>query len=76
MWWPDGSRSDDPQEEAAAVCKHRVEWRSRHSYLGTGQLEVFDAELWAIRLALDVTIKKRETLQSNVMKTVAVFSDS
>jgi ribonuclease HI len=37
---------------------------------------VFDAELWAIGLALDVTIKKRKTLQGHGVKTVAVFSDS
>jgi len=38
--------------------------------------EWFDAELWAIGLALDVTIEKRETLQRHGVKTVAVFSDS
>jgi hypothetical protein len=37
---------------------------------------VFDAELWAIGLALDVTIEKRETWQRHVVNTVAVFSDS
>jgi ribonuclease HI len=39
-------------------------------------MEVFDAELWAIGLALDVAIEKRETLQKHGVKTVAVFSDS
>jgi hypothetical protein len=39
-------------------------------------MEVFDAELWAIRLALEATIEKRETLQRHGVKTVAVFSDS
>jgi len=38
-------------------------------------MEVFDAELWVIRLALDVTIKKREILQTYGVKTVVVFSD-
>jgi len=38
-------------------------------------MEVFDAELWAIGLALDVTIEMRETLQSHEVKTVAIFSD-
>jgi hypothetical protein len=60
MWWTDGSCSDDDQVGAAAVCKHGNEWRSRRSFLGTGRLKVFDAELGAIGLALDVTIKKRE----------------
>jgi len=58
------------------VCKHGNQWRSRNSYLGAGRMEVFDAELWAIGLALDVTIEKRETLQRHGVKTVAVFSDS
>jgi len=52
----DGSRSDDGRVGATAVCKHGDEWRSRRSYLGTGRMEVFDAELWAIGLALEVTI--------------------
>jgi len=45
MWWTDGPRSDDGQVAATAVCKHRAEWRSRRSYLGTEQMEVFDSEL-------------------------------
>jgi hypothetical protein len=48
MWWTDGSRSDDGQVGAAAVCKHGNQWRSRRSYLGTGRMEVFDAKLRAI----------------------------
>jgi ribonuclease HI len=39
-------------------------------------MEVFDAELVAIRLALDVAIEERQTLQKHGVKTVAVFSDS
>ena len=45
MWWTDGSRSDDGRVGAAAVCKHGNEWRCRRSFLGTGCMEVFDAEL-------------------------------
>jgi hypothetical protein len=75
MWWTDGSRSDDGRVGAAAVCKHGNVWRSLRSYLGTGRVEVFDAELWAIGLALDVTIEKREKLQRHGVKMVAVFSD-
>jgi hypothetical protein len=44
--------------------------------LGTGLLEVFDAKLCAIGPALDVAIEKRETLQIQGVKMVAVFSDS
>ena len=76
MWWTDGSRSDDDRVGAAAVCKHRGEWRSRRSYLGPGRMEVSDAELWAIGLALDVGIEKRETLPKHGVETVAVFRAS
>jgi len=76
MWWTDGSRSDNGRVGVAAVCKHRNEWRSYRSFLGTGHMEVFDAELWAIGLALDVAIDKTESLQNHRVKTVVVFSDS
>jgi hypothetical protein len=39
-------------------------------------MEVFDATLWAIGLALDVRIEKRKTLQGHGVKMVAVFSDA
>jgi hypothetical protein len=39
-------------------------------------MEVFDAELWAIGLAREVTIERRETLQRHGVKTVTVFSNS
>ena len=39
-------------------------------------MEVFDAEMWAIGLALDETIEKREILQRNRVKMVAVFNNS
>jgi hypothetical protein len=76
MWWTDGLRSDDGRVGAATVCKHRNEWRSRRSFLGTGRMEVFDAELWAIGLALYAAIEKREKLPEYGVKTVAVSSDS
>ena len=44
--------------------------------LGTARMEVFDAELSAIGLPLDVVIEKREALQMHGVRTVAVFSDS
>jgi len=75
MWWTDGSRSEDGRVEATAVCKHGNRWRSRRSFLGTGRVEVFDTELRAIGLALDMAIEKREKLQEHGVKTVAVFSD-
>jgi len=38
-------------------------------------MEVFDAELWAIRLVIHVAIEKIEALQMHEVRTVAVFSD-
>ena len=76
MWWTDGLCSGDGRVGAAAVCKHGTESRSRSSCLSTGRMEVFDAELCAIGLVLDVAIATRETLQMHAVKTVAVFSDS
>jgi len=38
-------------------------------------MEVFDVEQGAIGLTLQVTIEKREILQRNRVKTVAVFSE-
>jgi len=76
MWWTDGSRSDDGRVGAAAVCKHGNQWRSCRTFLGTERMEVFDAELWAIGLALGQTIKKRETLQRHGVRMVPIFSDS
>jgi len=75
MWRTDGSRSDDGRVGATAVCKHGNQLRSCRRFLGTGCMEVFDAELWAIGLAVDVAIEKRETLQVHGVMTVAVFSD-
>jgi hypothetical protein len=76
MGWTDGLRSADGRVGAAAVFTHGNQWRSRRSCLGTGRMEVFDAELWAIGLALGEMIEKRETLQRHGVKMVAIFSDS
>jgi len=76
MWWTDGSRSDDGRVGAAAVCKHVNQWRSRHRFLGTGRLEVFNAELRASGLALDVMIENKERLQRHGAKTVAIVRHS
>jgi len=76
IWWSDGSRSGDGRVGAAAVCKHRAEWRSRRSVLGTGSTEVFDSELSAMGLTLDVAIEKGESLQEHGVKTVAVITES
>jgi hypothetical protein len=39
-------------------------------------VEVYDAELWAIGLALRESIKKRDILQIHGVTKVAVFSNS
>jgi hypothetical protein len=52
MWWTDWSRSDDGRVGAAAVWKHGDHWKAFRSHLGSGGMEVYDAELWAIGLAL------------------------
>jgi ribonuclease HI len=76
MWWTDGSRSDDGRVGAAAVCKHGDGWKAFRSHLGTGRVEVYDAELWAVGLALRESVKKRDVLQTHGVTKVAVFSDS
>jgi len=39
-------------------------------------MEVLDTELWAIGLALDESFEKGETLQTQGVKTVAIYRDS
>jgi len=38
MWWTDGSHSGDGRVGATSVYKAGNQWRSRHSYLGTGSV--------------------------------------
>jgi hypothetical protein len=74
-WWTDGSRSDDSRVGARAVCTHRDGCRAFHSHLGTGRMDVYDAELWVIGLALRQSVKKRDTVQTHRVTKVAAFSD-
>jgi len=76
MWWTDGSRTDDGRVGAAAVCLNGDAWTVFRSYLGTGRMEVFDAELWAIGIALQKSVTRAEALRAHGVTTVAVFSDS
>jgi len=57
------------------VCKHSDRWKAFRSHLCTGRMEVYDAELWAIGLALWESVRKRDTLQTQTLTKVAVFSD-
>jgi hypothetical protein len=76
MWWTDGSRTDDGRVGAAAVSKHGDGCRSFRSHLGTGRMEVYEVELWAIGVKLSESVKMRERLMENGVTIVAVFSDS
>jgi len=76
MWRMDGSRSNDGRVGAAAARKHRDGWRAFRSHLGTEQMEVYDAELWAIGLTLWESVKRRDTLQTHRLTKVAVLSNS
>jgi len=76
MWGTDGSRSDDCRVGAAAVCKHRDNWKAFRSHLGTRRMEVYDVELWAIGLALRESLTKRDRLQIHGVTNIADFSDS
>jgi len=58
------------------LLTRHTRWRAFCSHLGTGRIEVYDAELWAIGLALWESVKKRDTLQTHRVMKVAVFSDS
>ena len=76
MWCMDRFRSNDGRVGAAAVCNHKGGWKAFHSHLGTRQVEICDAELWAIGLALWESVGKRDTLQTHRVTKVAVFSNS
>jgi hypothetical protein len=75
-WWTDRSRTDNVRVGAAAVCLNGDGWTVFQSYLGTGRIEVFDAELWAIGVALRKSVAQAEALRTHGVTTVAVFSDS
>jgi hypothetical protein len=73
MCWTDASHSDNGRQGAVAVYKHRTQWRSHCSYLRSGHMEVYDAELWGLGLTLDKPSEKRETLQKRRVKMVAIL---
>jgi hypothetical protein len=76
MWWTNGLRSDGGRVVGATVCKYRNGGKAFSCHLGTGRVEVYDAELWVIVLALRESVKKRDTLQTHRVTKVAVFSGS
>ena len=58
------------------MCKHGDRWKAFRSHLSTGRMEVHDAELWAIGLAPQKSVRKRDTLQTHGVTKVAICSDS
>jgi hypothetical protein len=76
IWWTDWWRSDEDTVGAPAVSKPRDQWIPFRSHLGTRGMEVCDAELWAIGLALVESVRNRYTRQTHVVKNVAGFRDS
>lgn len=75
IWWTDKSRSNHVRVRAAVVCKDRDGWSASDSHLGTRQMEVYDAKLWAIRLTLHKSVRKWDTLQTHGVTKVDVFRD-
>jgi len=77
-----GPRSDDGRVGAAAVCSNNdggssgESWKALRSYLRKGRMEVFDAELWAIWIALKKTAKRGERLHAQGVQKTVIFGDS
>jgi ribonuclease HI len=74
-WWTDGSRTDAGKVGAAAGCLNGDHWTVFRSFLDTGRMEVFDAELWAIAVALRMSVINAKALRAHGVTTVGIFSD-
>lgn len=74
IFWTDGSRLDSGRSGSAVVWldTNSNKWQEKRRYLGEKK-DLFDAELWAILDALEMTIKK--TRYTNPT-TVTIFTDS
>jgi hypothetical protein len=75
MWWTDWSRSDNGRVEAATLCQHGDIWKAFRCHVGTGRMEVYDAERWAIGLALRESVKMRKTLSTHKVMKGGIISD-
>ena len=78
--WSDGSKLETETIGAGIVWKNGHEWQQKLCPLGRTK-EVFDAELYGIRDALNIAIKggnplRRGTLLEYPYSRVIVFSDS
>jgi hypothetical protein len=58
------------------VHKHRDRMKAIGSHLGTGQIEVYEAVLWALGLALRELVRTRDTLHTQGVTKVDIFPDS
>jgi hypothetical protein len=62
---------------AAAVCSDsKGGWMALRSYIWKGQMEMFDAELLAIWIALKETAKRAERLHAQGVQRAVIFNDS
>lgn len=76
MWWTSRSQSDDGIVGVAVLSNHRNGCKTFCSHLGTGRVKVYDVELWAMRLALQVLVGTRIVLQTTGVMGVAIVSES
>jgi len=58
------------------VCLNGDGWTNFRYHLSRGRIEVFDAELWAIGVALRKSVARADALRAHGVTAVAVFSDS
>jgi len=76
IWWTDGSHSEDGRVVATAQWELGNQCRSPDSVWGTVRMEVIDTELWAIGLAVHLTVPTSGSFQRLTVRMVAVLSDS
>jgi hypothetical protein len=72
----DESRPDDESVGPAVVCPYGNDLAEFRCYLSMGQRQEFEAELWAIGVALQKSGVKAEALQAHGVSTLAFCSDS
>ena len=74
IFWTDGSRLDSGRSGSAVVWldTNSNKWQEKRRYLGEKKYS-FDAELWAISDALEMTIKKMRNTNPTI---VTIFTDS
>jgi hypothetical protein len=76
MWWRDGSGMDDRRGRASAWYWRGDSWTVFRSYLGTGPMEEWEAELLSIGVTLPESVARGNVLRTHGVTTAVVFSDS